>query len=178
MPVLLNFVAFQLVWFLSLLGSGSGRHWLGSLAFLVFLGTHLALSRTRAADVRLALAAAGCGLVLDTACAQAGLLDYAAPFPLAGIAPYWILVMWANFGLTLNSCLRWLQQHLVLGALFGAVGGPLAYLAGARLGAAAVTGHPVLVYSVLACAWAAAVPGLLALARVSGNSWPDRVGRD
>jgi hypothetical protein len=165
LPLLLNFAAFQLVWFLSLQGAGSGRHWQGSLAFLAFLGLQLALSAERAADVRLALCAAACGLVLDTLYVQAGLLDYAAPLPFAGIAPYWIVVMWANFGLTLNACLRWLQRKLWLAALCGAVGGPLAYLAGVKLGAAVVTAPPVVVYGALAAAWAAAVPGLLALAR-------------
>jgi hypothetical protein len=55
--------------------------------------------------------------------ALAGLLDFAAPLPFEGLAPYWIVVMWANFGLTLDSCLRWLQRQLLFGAACGAVGG-------------------------------------------------------
>lgn len=164
MPVALNFVAFQVVWFLSLQGAGSGRPWLGSVAFLVFLAAQLASSGNAAAELKAVGAAAACGFVLDSAYAQAGLLDYAAPLPFEGLAPYWIVVMWANFGLTLDSCLRWLQGRLLLAAVCGAAGGPLAYLAGFRLGAAEVVAAPPLVYAVLAVAWALAVPVLLALA--------------
>lgn len=175
MPVALNFVAFQFVWFLSLQGAGSGRHWQGTLAFVAFIGLHLAMSRTRTTDARLVLAAAACGLVLDTVYAQARLLDYAAPLPVRGLAPYWIVVMWANFGLTLNSCLRWLQGRWFIAAVGGAIGGPLAYLAGIRLGAAEIAAEPALVYGVLAITWAAAVPLLLAVAQRLRQAASDQV---
>ncbi len=167
--MLVNFAAFQLVWFLSLLGAGSGRHWLGTAAFGVFFAAHLALSGRLLPDGCTALACAGCGFVLDSFYVRFGLLEYAAPLPLAGFAPYWIVVMWSNFGLTLNSSLRWLQRHLWLGALCGAAGGPLAYLAGVKLGAAVLTAPPAVVYGALAVTWAGAVPGLLALAARTGK---------
>ena len=166
----LNFVASQAVWLLSLLGAGSGWHWLGAVAFALFLALHLWVSRTPRVDAMLALVAAGFGLVLDTGFAQAGVLAYAAPLPLAGIAPYWILVMWGNFGLTLNSSLAWLQQRPLGGALLGAVGGPLAYIAGVKLGAASVTVSPLVANAVIGLSWALALPLLLRLAgRLAGH---------
>jgi Protein of unknown function (DUF2878) len=164
MHPVLNFIASQVVWFLSLYGVGRGLHWLGSAAFLVFLGAQLGLSPDPRTDAKLALAAAGCGLILDTGYAQAGLLDYGAPVPVKGLAPYWILVMWANFGLTLNSSLRWLQRWLWPAAVCAALGAPAAYLAGVRLGAAATLAPPMLVYAALGLSWAIAVPALLMLA--------------
>jgi Protein of unknown function (DUF2878) len=169
-PVL-NFIASQVVWFLSLYGAGRGMHWLGSIAFLAFLGAQLRLSPDPRTDAKLAVAAACCGLILDTGYAQAGLLGYAAPLPVAGIAPYWILVMWANFGLTLNSSLRWLQRWLLPAALCAAAGAPPAYVAGVKLGAASTLAPTAVVYTVLAVTWAIAVPVLLALgARWSGGN--------
>lgn len=161
MPAVLNFVASQLVWLLSLYGAGTGRHWLGSVGFLLFLLLQLGMSAAPAVDAKVALMAAGFGLVLDTGYAQAGLLEYAAPLPIHGIAPYWILVMWANFGLTLNSSLAWLERNPVMGALLGASAGPLAYLAGVELGAARVTAPPPFAYGVLGATWAVALPLLL-----------------
>jgi hypothetical protein len=161
MPALLNFIASQIVWLLSLYGAGTGRHWLGSVGFLVFLLAQLRMSAAPVVDAKAALVAAGFGLVLDTGYAQAGLLEYAAPLPVSGIAPYWILVMWANFGLTLNSSLAWLERNPWVGAMLGATAGPLAYLAGIELGAARATAPPPLAYGVLGATWAVALPVLL-----------------
>jgi hypothetical protein len=51
------------------------------------------------------------------------------------LAPVWIIAMWAGFATLLHVALRWLLPHRWLAALLGAVGGPLAYYAGMRLGA-------------------------------------------
>ena len=44
--------------------------------------------------------------------------------------------MWMNFALTLNHAMAWLKGRPVVGLILGAIGGPLAYFAGAKLGAA------------------------------------------
>lgn len=164
-PALLNFVLFYVVWFLSLQGAASGRPWLGPLALLIFLAVQLRLSRAPRVDAWLAALAAVGGLIFDTLYIQLGLMSYASPVPFAAIAPYWILGMWANFGLTLNSSLGWLQGRWVLAALFGAIGGPLAYLTGLKIGAATFNASPVVVYAALALAWGTATPILLGFAQ-------------
>jgi len=161
---LANFAASQVVWLLSLVGAATGRHWLGAASLALFIALQWRLSASPGRDLRLGLAAAAAGFVLDTAWTQAGLIRYAAPLPLAGVAPYWIVLMWVNFGLTVDCSLRWLQPRPLLGAALGAVGGPLAYLAGFGLGAAVRTGPAVVTYGALALAWAVVVPALLMLA--------------
>ena len=49
--------------------------------------------------------------------------------------PYWILAMWALFATTLNASLGWLHGRPALAGALGMLSGPLAYWAGARLGA-------------------------------------------
>jgi hypothetical protein len=46
--------------------------------------------------------------------------------------------MWIAFATTLNVSMRWLRGRPELALLFGAVGGPLAFYAGERLGAVTV----------------------------------------
>ncbi|MCC5793154.1 MAG: DUF2878 domain-containing protein [Chromatiales bacterium] len=159
-----NFVLFQVVWLLSLLGAGNGLPWLGAAAFTLFAAWHLGGSRTRGADLRLLLVAALAGLFVDTFYVQAGLLSYSAPLPVDGLAPFWILIMWMNFALTVNESLNWLHGRPWLAAALGAVGGPLAYWAGIGLGAAALTGDALLAFIVLALSWGLAVPLLFSLA--------------
>jgi tetrahydromethanopterin S-methyltransferase subunit D len=56
----------------------------------------------------------------------------------------------------------WLRGRYLAGAIFGAVGGPLAYLSGAKLGAASLPSTDGLV--ILGITWAAAFPALLTVA--------------
>jgi hypothetical protein len=46
-----------------------------------------------------------------------------------------MLCLWIVFATTLGHSLRWLMNRPVAAAVAGAIGGPLAYLAGGRLGA-------------------------------------------
>jgi hypothetical protein len=77
---------------------------------------------------------------------------------------YWLVALWALFATTLNGSLRMLQGRPWLAAGLGAVGGPLAYYAGARLGALELV-QPAAMMAALALAWALATPLLLLLAR-------------
>ena len=71
--------------------------------------------------------------------------------------------MWALFGTTLNVSLRWMRGRPVIAVLFGALGGPLSFWAGQRLGAVQITG-PWTGVAVLAVGWALILPLLLHLA--------------
>lgn len=74
-----------------------------------------------------------------------------------------MLALSGNFVLALDA-LHWLAHRPALAVAVGAVGGPLAYLAGARLGA--VTLRPTEAGALVAIAleWAVALPLLLFLA--------------
>jgi len=107
------------------------------------------------------------GLVVDSLLVASGWLRYASPVP-AGLAPYWILAMWALFATTLNVSMRWLQGKTGLAVLLGAIFGPLSYVAGQRLGALEFIDFRAGALA-LAAAWALAMPLLmLAAARFDG----------
>jgi len=159
-----NFMAFQLGWLACVVGAAQGAPWLGPAVALGVVGMHLiAVTRPRREGLLLGSAAL-LGLVLDSMLSATGLLIYANGQFIAGLAPYWILAMWPLFATTLNISLRWLHRRFWLASLLGAVGGPLSYLAGARLGAVTFgAGHNTTL--VLAVAWSAALPFLVWLAR-------------
>ena len=77
---------------------------------------------------------------------------------------YWLVILWALFATTLNSSLRVLQSRPWIAAALGAAGGPLAYYAGASLGALQFL-EPAAMLAALALGWALATPLLLSLAR-------------
>ena len=51
------------------------------------------------------------------------------------LPPAWLLTMWAQFATTFRHSLRTVISRPPQAALFGAIGGPIAFLAGERLGA-------------------------------------------
>jgi hypothetical protein len=169
---LVNFAAFQLGWFACVLGAASAAAWVGLLAAGLGIALHLALAERPGQESRLIVLAVLMGLVVDSLLVNSGWLRYASPGPLPGLAPYWILAMWALFATTLNTSMSWLKGRPWLAVLLGAVFGPLSYLAGQRLGALEfVDCRPGML--ALVFAWALAMPLLmLAAARFDGFRKP------
>ena len=165
MRPVVNFIAFQIGWFAAVLGAGQGMPWLGVVVIPLVLLLDLVLSADWRQELIVALAAAVMGFAVDTGLVAAGVfapVPFLVPRPLS---PPWMVMLWVNQATTLNSCLAWLRGRYVAGALFGALGGPLAYLGGAKLGAASLPSTNGLV--VLGITWATAFPALLAVAELA-----------
>ena len=160
----INVALFQAAWFAAVLGAARGMFWLGPQAMVPTLAIHLALQENRRGEVRLLLAAGLLGLIFDTAFVAGGVftpLQHLFPRP---ISPPWMICLWLNFAATLNVSMAWLRGRYLLAALFGAIGGPLAYYSGAKLGAigALPTTTGMLL---LAIGWGIMTPLLVWLAR-------------
>ena len=163
MSVLINFLAFQAGWFTTVLGAANGAPWLGPVAVLVVAGLHLWNNRRAGVELRLMVCAVLLGLAGDSLLLATGWIAYPNGEWLPGVAPYWIISLWALFATTLNVSMRWMSGRYLLAALFGAVGGPLSYLAGARLGAMSFV-DTVPALATLAIGWGVAMPLLMWLA--------------
>jgi hypothetical protein len=158
-----NIVTFQAGWFACVLGAANGMPWLGPLVCLPVIALHLAMSERPGGEIRLMAAALGMGLVMDSLLVISGWLAYPNGMLLDGMAPYWILAMWILFATTLNVSMRWLRDKYALASAFGAVGGPLSYVAGAKLGAVDLVNAQAAL-AALAVGWAVAMPVLMRLA--------------
>lgn len=160
-----NLAGYQVVWFATVIGAGRGQWWPAVAAAAVFVAWQLWLADRRQLELRLIAAAVVVGAVLDGGLAVSGQLDYAVDgiaLP-AGGAPIWILALWCAFALTLNHSLRWLQPRPWLSALFGGIGGPLAYLAARGFSAVSFAGGGWQALLWLAIGWATAIPLLMGL---------------
>jgi len=165
MQNVVNLVLFQVVWFATILGAANGSFWPGSVAMSLAMVVHYLLTRTRRADFMMVALATLAGLVIETIFLQSGLLVYARSDLWVQLAPGWVLILWANFALTLNGCLRWLQGRYLLAAMLGAIGGPLSYFGGIRFGAASADVAMPIVLLVIAITYALVTPLFLAGAR-------------
>ena len=155
-----NFVAYQLAWFACVLGAAHDLAWLGAAFALTVAAAHLAL-RPAAIEIRLIAVAAAVGFVVDSVLVRSDLVEFASA-RWAGWAPYWMVSLWVAFATTLNHSLRWLAQRPAVATLCGAIGGPLAYLAGAKLGALTIA-TPAMTLPFIALLW---TPAMIALSMI------------
>lgn len=174
---LFNFAAFQACWFANVLGAAGGLPWLGPLLTAMWLAAHLrALGSGAAVEGWVLLGAALLGWLADSGLVLAGLVSFPEASRLGGPSPLWMLALWLGFAATLRHALGWLRGRYLAGAVLGAVGGPLAYLAGDALGAIRLDRAVAL--AVVAAQFAVATPALLALARVAERAAAGRGARE
>lgn len=161
----LTLIAYQAVWFAAVIGAGHGSWWPGVACTLAFAAWRLAVSSRRGVELRLIVVALLLGLVLEGVWVRTGLVSYAAPWP-SGEAPAWLIALWLAFALTIVPLFGYLHARPALAALFGAIGGPLAYFGAARGWHAVLLPTPAWPSLLaLAAGWALALPLLATLAR-------------
>jgi hypothetical protein len=159
----ITLAAYELVWLAAVLGAGRGLAWPGVAAVGLFAAWRLSVSRCRQVELRLVAVTVLLALALEGLWVTAGFIVYSAPWPLA-TAPAWLIGLWVAFALTLVPLFRHLHSRPLLAGVLGAVGGPLAYLGGARAHALQFPAPPWRGLLALALGWAIVVPSLTSLA--------------
>lgn len=178
---LLNYLLYQAGWFACVLGAAWGHTVLGTVLGALPVLAHLGLARRRRDALVLVLWSTAVGVVVDTLQIAIGMLRFDVGSVVPWLPPPWLILIWAQFAMTFHFGLRWLQGRPGWAALFGALGGPLAFLAGRRLGV--VSFHPEVWPSLvsLAITWSLAMPAALRLAErqsgregIGGYRWASR----
>lgn len=150
MNVLINILLYQAIWFICVIGE---NRYLWAPAFL--LGIHFYLTPCRKADLIMVCKLLMIGIIVDGS--LNGFSFYS--FPAKGlIIPYWLIFVWMALATLPNHSLKWMSTRPLLSILFGTIGGPAAYWAGVRLGAAHFN--------------APLIPSLLLLGLIWGTLWP------
>lgn len=163
MNVLVNFAAFQIGWFSSVIGAAQQMPWLGPLAFLIVLAIHLRQASRPVSELGLVIACGVIGIFFDSLLVAAGWVTYPSGLFNDLMAPYWIVTMWMLFGTTLNLSMGWMKGKPLLAVVLGAIGGPSSYYAGQKLGGIQFLDLvPAMV--ALAIGWGVVMPVLMRLA--------------
>jgi len=162
--VVVNFVLFQIGWFACVIGAAKQLPWLGVAVVLACVAWHLASAKNARAELILLLIALVIGGLFDQFMQTAGLITYHAHGWSSELVPVWILALWLAFSTTLNVSLRWMHERWLVAFLFGAIGGPFAYLGAAKIGAANLDRMPTS-YLLLAIGWGVLTPILLKVSK-------------
>jgi len=130
-----NFVLFQLGWFACVIGAANHQVLWPTIGTLIYIGLHIWCSSRRVSELKLIFKAILFGVSADTLIANFGFLSFEDAWPSVYLSPFWMWTLWALVASTINSSLVWLRGKPVLGAILGAIAGPMSYEAGIRMGA-------------------------------------------
>lgn len=161
--LLTNFILFQLAWFACVAGAAYGMPWLGVSVTLITTAWHLRQSKRAKPEMLLMFTVLLLGASFDQLMLLLQLVAYQQHGWSASLVPVWIVALWLAFASTLNLSLAWLQGRYLVGALFGASGGPLAYFGAQNIGA--VTLNSSASYIALSIGWAVITPVVLYMAK-------------
>jgi hypothetical protein len=168
---ILNAIGYQVVWFASIYGASQENVWLGFVASIIFSICMLAFAGKAKGDLRLLCIGLCVGICIDSFFAASGLIQYDAAWPFASAAPLWILALWMSFSLTLNHSMVFLRRNIVIAAIFGLIGGPLAYFGADRIFNVLDFGADTLwIVTALGIAWAIAIPAIFFIDERLDNS--------
>lgn len=131
---------------------GARQPWL-LLAAMAGLLVHLRLCPHPGSERRVLLGVAIAGCLLDSLLGMLGVLRF-EHWPL----PLWLALLWLVLASGLRHGLAWAGRPLWRAALLGMLGGPLAYLAGARVAGIELPMGQLRTALVLAPIWALALP--------------------
>ena len=156
---IINFILFQLVWFVCILGAAINETYTAVAFSLLLILFHFYLAKDKKNELKILLVASIIGFLFDGFLLKSELVLYTNHGWSYSVTPLWIIVLWMGFAITLNSSLSWLKKKIKLSIVFGAIGGPLAYLAGEKLGAVSILCPDAI--TVIAIGWAIITPLLI-----------------
>jgi hypothetical protein len=165
MRVAFNVAAFYVAWFAAVWAASKGWAPEATLASLAVVALHMLISTDKRHDWAVIALAAITGIIVETVMVQSGLAVYKAAEPFPGFAPAWLVTMWMAFATLFNVSLNWMKSRLWLAILFAAIGGPVSYYAGMKMGGMTMAEPLWITLSIIAVIWAIAFPLLLIYAR-------------
>lgn len=159
---IVNFAGFQIGWLACVLGGANALPWTGPLIAVAILGWHVIEARAWKKELALVIIITIAGSLFDQALLWLGWIQYPTD---SWLIPIWMMTLWALFSSTLNISLRWMRGRHLTAFLFGFIGGPLAYLAGQKLGAMELVSYNNMLIA-LAIGWGLMMPAMLRLSEV------------
>ncbi len=146
-------------WFVCIIGAAWNSTYQALIIASVIVAAHLLLTSKNSSDIKLIVIAAVIGFIFDGLIQINSLIVYNDPGIPYPFTPLWIVMLWVLFSITLNHSMSWLKGRFILSAIFGGIGGPLAYIAGEKL--MAITIVHSYTFIVLSVGWALITPLLI-----------------
>lgn len=160
---MINFVIFQLVWWLLVLKGNTALEFGAALILL-----HFILSPSKICDLKLMLLIAPIGIIIDTGLLLTGVFEFTQ-------FPFWLGLLWLMLTLTFQHSLTPFRFFSIgLQSLLGGIFGTLSYFAGAKLNAVMLPLDLPLSLLILFIIWSIFFPLSLFITQRIIHSNPDK----
>jgi hypothetical protein len=166
-----NLVLFKLGWVACVAFAAAGDPGLATLAVAAVVAAHLVAVPAAIKEAALLASAGAIGMAWESLLVSFGLVSYPGSASDASFAPYWIVAMWVLFATTINHGLAWTKRSWYVASIAGLIGGPLAFLGGANLGAVEFE-NTVAAMLAIGIGWAILLPALTLVAEtIIDSTW-------
>ncbi len=155
-----SLVTWKAGWLGAVISASQGLPVLGSMiVFATAIGA-AALGGGGVRELRLLGIAVAGGYMIDSSMVIMGVIGFPDDAQFGGPSTIWMSLLWANLAMNTRCGLvfGWLDGRPWLAMALGALTGPLAYLAGARVGAVDLPSGKLVAFGALAVTWALAFP--------------------
>jgi len=159
----------QVGWFGCILGATNGYPLIGPGIVGLLMALHVTMSSRKWHLIRLSVIVAIFGATLDGVLTITGVLNFPVNTSIGWPSPIWMVALWINIVPAIDGLALLLGPGVFLPAIVGAVGGPVAYFAGANLGAVTLTPSTLIALGLISLEWAFAMPILLRLRLLGVN---------
>lgn len=168
MHVIANVGLFKIGWLSCVYGAASGLAFEGCILALFIVAFSIKQASNKHAELLTLVLITLVGVIWESLVASQHLMVYATQSNTQleswVMAPYWLIVMWALFATTINQSMAWLKDKLILAAGMGAIFGPMAFIAGEKLGAVEFANESAAMI-VLAVGWGILMPLICIIAK-------------
>ncbi|MEK7727722.1 MAG: DUF2878 domain-containing protein [candidate division KSB1 bacterium] len=160
-----NYLSYYVGWLACVYGAAYGMSAMGVAVVALLVLIHFVLTHTLREEIMMIAVIGVLGTLVDSFQAATGLLIYQGGYAKAPwLGPIWITAIWVLFASTINWSFGWLKGRTWLAVVLGAMGGPLSYAAGERIGAVRFQYDYVLTMLALAAIWSLVLPAFFTLA--------------
>lgn len=158
----INFLAFQIAWLVTVLAAAKGSQIIGPIVVFIWILAYWIWQPKARKDFPLLISIGFVGLIADSFLTLIGAISFVHQPLFHAPTTAWMIALWINFGACIRHSMSWACGRYILLSLLGMVGGPLAYLAGQKLGAIYV--HSILT---VAAVWVPAMVAVIWLEKVT-----------
>lgn len=129
---LINFVLFQIGWFVTVISVAKELEYAAILAVFCIIGIHLLLVEERLNEILLVLIVGFVGTLVDSLLISQGVFVTSGNLAIGNMAPLWLVMLWMLFSITINHSLKWLRKSYIAASCAGFVFAPIAYYFGQK----------------------------------------------
>ena len=156
------FLAYKVAWLACVLGGGVyGYPLLAAIPMLIWVVIWIAVQQNKRSLLYTCIFALLYGAMMDSVLVLLGTMRFAPHAETGTPSPLWMMMLWLGFGAIYEKSLGVLKNKKYVLPIIGAIGGPMAYIGGANMGAVEIGRSETEFIILIGIEWALALPLLM-----------------